>query len=160
MSVLALLKMSPWLAILMLLGIVAYQGSQIHKWHNQTLECSAARHADQQSYAQAQSDAQAKNKAQVAKVKTEQERITGNVEKSYEADLARLRAERLRSPSGAPASPSRGPGAGKPGTAPGGPAPEAVPLSSDDLLQAQETELQLNALIDWVEGQAKVDPNK
>jgi hypothetical protein len=35
-SLLTALKMSPWLAILLLLGVVSYQGSQIHKWHVQS----------------------------------------------------------------------------------------------------------------------------
>jgi hypothetical protein len=35
-----------------------------------------------------------------------------------------------------------------------------VSLPADELLRAQETELQLNALIDWVLGQSSVDPNK
>jgi hypothetical protein len=117
--------------------------------------------ADRQAYVKAQADAAAQNKAQVAKVEQQQQKVTDDVEARYHADLARLRAERLRQPANpAPQRAASSPASPAPGPATGGPGCEAMPLSGPDLLRAKETELQLNALIDWVLQQASVDPNK
>jgi hypothetical protein len=132
------------------------------KLQTQLTKCSQGREADRTAYAKAQADAAAKNKVHVADVEAQQKRITDDVEARYRADLARLRAERgkLQPANPAPQRPAGKPGSSASGAAPSGPDPEAVPLPPDELLRAQETELQLNALIDWVLGQSSIDPNK
>jgi hypothetical protein len=125
-------------------------------------KCTAGRAADRQAYIKAQADAAAANKAQVAKVEQQQQKVTDDVEARYRADLARLRAERgkLQPANPAPQRPASGSGSSAPSPAPGGPGNQAVPLPPAELLRAQETELQLNALIDWVLQQASIDPNR
>jgi hypothetical protein len=115
---------------------------------------------DRLAYRKAQADSAAKNKVHVADVEAQQKRITDDVEARYRADLARLRAERVQPANGPSQRAANGAGSSTAGPASSGPHPEAVSLPSDELLRAQETELQLNALIDWVLGQSSIDPNK
>ena len=113
-----------------------------------------ARIADRQAYERAQEQAKAKNEATIKRVEHEQEAITDRVRSDYARDLDRLRRQAAqRPPSGAQASPD--------GQAPGG-AGEADPVRfpSERLLRAQEIELQLKHLIDWVNRQSEVDLNR
>lgn len=146
--------------ILALLATIAIQSSQIHKWHTQADKQAAARAADRATYEAAQAQAAAANSAEVKRIEQQQQKVTEDVETRYRSDLARLRAERLPARTAAPQGAPNGTGAGGAGQASGGPCGEALPLPADDLLRAQETELQLNALIDWVLGQSEVNPNK
>jgi hypothetical protein len=151
------------LAVLLLVDHGALLMSHRHaaKVEAQLAKCTAGRASDRQAYVKAQADAAAQNKAQVAKVEQQQQKVTDDVEARYHSDLARLRAEQLRQPANpAPQRAASSPASPAPGPATGGPGCEAMPLSGPDLLRAKETELQLNALIDWVLQQASVDPNK
>jgi hypothetical protein len=130
-----------------------------HKIEAQLSKSEAARKADRDAYTKAQSDAAAKNKAQVAKIEQQQQKVTDDVEARYRADLARLRSERVRSGDAANQRPAGGSGSGQAGATPSGSGGQAVPLSGPELLQARETELQLNALIDFVLNQSAIDPN-
>jgi hypothetical protein len=134
------------------------QSTQIHRWHVQNDKNVAGRLADQARYAQAQKDAAVQNKAQVAAIEQQQQKVTNDVETRYQADLARL--ERMHATSAAPSSVAVKPGSPAPSAAPSGPGCEALPLPADELLRARETELQLNALIDWTLQQSAVDPNE
>jgi hypothetical protein len=143
---------------------------QIEKRHStkveaQLVKCGQARHADQEAYRKAQADAQALNKAQLERIESEQQRISDHAELSYEADLARLRAELAKrlphggtpAPQGAPLNP----GASQVPDAPGKPDEEArVCIPSSLYVRGAENELQLERLIDWVSEQSKVDQNK
>jgi hypothetical protein len=129
------------------------------KWHRQYDGEHAGREADRNAYVKAQADAAAKNKAQIQQIEQQQQKVTDDVEARYRADHARLLAGGVQPANPAPASPTSKPGAPTPGAAPGGPDGQAVPLSGPELLRAQETELQLNALIDWVLQQSQIDPN-
>jgi hypothetical protein len=153
------------------LGLGAYCGLQLFelrhahaeaaKWEKQFHSEHAGRLADRASYVKAQADAAAQNKAQVQRVEQQQQKVTDNVEAQYRADLARLHAEQLRQqPNAASPGVAGRPGSPAPGTASSGPDGQAVPLPGPDLLRAQETELQLNALIDWELQQEAIDPNK
>jgi hypothetical protein len=129
----------------------------------QLVKCGQARHADHEAYRKAQADAQAHNKAQLERIESEQQRISDHAELSYEADLARLRAELARrlpnhtAPQGAPLNP----GASQVPVAPGKPDEEArVCIPSSLYVRGAENELQLERLIDWVSEQSKVDQNK
>jgi hypothetical protein len=111
--------------------------------------------ADRAAYTKAQADAVANNKAHVANIEAQQKEITDDVEARYRADLARLRMSNA-APQSAPSDPE----ISAPGKAPCGPDGKALSLPGPELLQARETELQLNALIDWVNQQTEVDPNE
>jgi hypothetical protein len=149
------------LAFLALLGWALRVNDLRDRWHHQYTSEHAGRLADRTAYRNAQATAAAQNKAHVANVEAQQQRISDNVETRYRADLARLRAQRgiVQQANPAPQRPTSGTASPAPGTATGGPDPKAVPLPPAELLRAQETELQLNALIDWVLGQSAVDPN-
>ena len=110
--------------------------------------------ADRQAYKAAQEQAKAKNEATIQRVEHEQEAITDRVRSDYARDLDRLRRQAAQRPAGgAKASPD--------GQAPGG-AGETDPVRfpPERLLRAQEIELQLKHLIDWVSRQSEVDPNR
>jgi hypothetical protein len=127
----------------------------IRKADAQLVKCSQGRAADKAAYAKAQADAAANNKAHVANIEAQQKEITDDVEARYRTDLARLRMSNAASQS-APSDPE----ISAPGKAPCGPDGKALSLPGPELLQARETELQLNALIDWVSQQTQVDPNE
>jgi hypothetical protein len=150
------------IAFLGAIGIICAQSSMIHRARENAHSCAVAREVEQREYINAQAAADAQNKAQIAKVKAEQERITGHVEQSYEADRARLRAElakRLR-PQAAKGS------AGKPGAsdlphaAPVADDPSRVSIPTDLYVRGAELELQLERLQQWVREQVSIDPNK
>jgi hypothetical protein len=132
-----------------------------HKVEAQLAKSDAARHADRLAYAKAQEAAQAANATQIAKVKAEQERITGNVERSYESDLARLRADlaqRLRQQAAKGAS-GNSAAPDLPNAAPGPSGSGTVCIPTEDYVSGAETELRLDALIDWVKQQVSVPTN-
>jgi hypothetical protein len=165
MAVLTYLRMAPWVAVLVLLLWAGRLNELRDRWHHQYTAEHDGRIADRGAYEQAQKDAAAANKAQVARVKAEQERITGNVEKSYEADLARLRAElgRRLSKSGtaAPQGAAGQPGASDlPNAAPVADDPTRLSIPSSLYVRGAELELQLERLQQWIDEQLKVDPNK
>jgi anti-sigma28 factor (negative regulator of flagellin synthesis) len=81
------------IALLGAIAIICWQSSQIHKWHENATHCGEARAADRTSYEQAQKTAEALNKAQVERVKSQQQRITDDVEANLSARLERLRRE-------------------------------------------------------------------
>lgn len=164
MSVLTALKMAPWVAILLLLGIVSVQASRIHRFHEQALHCAQARVTDRASYESAQKAAKAQNDAQLARVKSEQEAINARTSQSYDADLARLRAElakRLRAQSAAaPGGPGKPAAPDLPNAAPVADDPSRVSIPSSLYVRGAELELQLESLQRWIAEQMKVDPNK
>ena len=130
------------------------------KWKKLAGQCAELRKLDARNWQAAADAATAANKAQIAKVETRQATITKDVTDDYETRLAALRAaDRLRANAKADRGRANGDRASAlPVAAPGADG-QAVPFSGSDLLLAQETELQLNALIDWNERQAAVDPN-
>ena len=99
------------------------------------------------------------NKATIAKVEQRQAIITKESTDEYATNLAALRARYSRMHTASPSDkrPANGDRAPPVPASPGGVDGEAV--SSVDLGYAAETELQLNALIDWVQKQEAVDPN-
>lgn len=147
------------IALLGAIGLLCFQSSQIHHWHTQYDAEHSGRMADRAAYAQAQKDAAQANKAQVAKVEQQQQKVTSDVESDYQRKLDALRRELRAQPKAAPGAAGSAGLSQVPDSA-GGPAPEAgMPLSPDERLRAAENELQLDELITWVEQQMKVDPN-
>jgi hypothetical protein len=113
-----------------------------------------ARAADRLAYQLAQIDAAEKNREEVARKEAESQRISDNAKTAYERDLAELR--RLRA-QGRTAEGSAGkPGASEDGAAAGGAdGSDQLPLPPEELLRAQEIELQLMHLQGWVRDQLK-----
>jgi hypothetical protein len=116
-------------------------------------------------YRAAQVAAAAADRARLARVSTDQERISDDVSQDYTRRLADLRAryERLRSeaPAGTGSAASGQPVPGI--SAPAGGA--AAPAGGDGFslgrrLTASEQALQLDALIGWAERQHGIDPNR
>jgi hypothetical protein len=103
-------------ALLGAIALICYQGSQIHKWHQHSLQLSELRAADRRAYEAAQVQAQAKNDATLTRVKSEQEAITNEVKSDLQSRLELIRRE-LRNP-GAPQGSPRGPATGVAGEAP------------------------------------------
>ena len=123
------------------------------------------------NYRAAADTARAADRANLARVATEQRAINERTSNDFEARLAaarqaadRLSAQRLREQP-ATAAADRGPGgaAPLPGLpAPAGGAAEAAGedgLSAGDALTATEQAIQLDELIKWVKRQAAIDPN-
>ena len=123
--------------------------------------------ATKADYRFAQEQARLREEARLARVAAEQKEITDAVVLDYQQRLAAARAhaerlrEELRAGAGAAgaASGERMPGAGD--TAGGADeAPGDHRLSVEERLIATEQALQLDALIDWIERQKAVDPNR
>lgn len=105
--------------------------------------------------------AQDENRRVVAEDEKQRAAITQESHDDYQAQLARLRADfaqRMRSRSDQGGTGHDGLSA-LPAAATGTDG-EAVQGAQPTLLDAAETELQLNALIDWVAKQHDIDPNK
>ena len=130
------------------------------KLQAQLSKCTAGREADRAAYRQAQIDAEAKNKAHVADVEAQQKRISDERLKDANDRLSRLAGElRARGP----AAQSHPNGAGSPPvSSPSGGAsnPAQLCLSPDQLLRAAQDEERHSQLIQWIDQQLGVDPNK
>ncbi len=124
------------------------------------LETERAAHAQTvANFRKAQTEAEAKQQANLARVAKAQEDITDETVTDYRARLADLRARygRLRAQgnrsapgnAGLPAVPDAAGGIDE--------APAENGLLAADALIASEQALQLDALINWVKGQSKVD---
>ena len=128
------------------------------KVEQQLSKSEAARKADRAAYEKAQADAATANKAQVARVKQQQQEITDATVSRLNSRLELIRGElRKSAPQGSPGSA----GAGNPGQAPCRAIdPAWLCLSPEERLRAAESEERHDTLIDWVIQQSKVDPNK
>jgi hypothetical protein len=153
------------LAFLALLLGLALHVERRHsaKLQTQIEHLTDLRAIDRANFERAAAKAEAANKAQVARIKADQQKITSEVSHDYQADLARLRAElavRLRRSSPADPGRAQNSGTGDPGTTAGGPDAEArVCISTQDYVLGAEHELQLDRLIDWNERQSRVPTN-
>lgn len=124
------------------------------------IKAERAAHAQTQAnFRKAQDEAEAKQKANLARVAKAQEDITHETVTDYRARLAdlharydRLRAQGNRSASGNDRLPAVSDTASRVDEAPG---EDGLPAA--DALIASEQALQLDALINWVEAQSKVE---
>lgn len=151
------LKLVAGVAALLLLVVLVQDRN---RWKAKAASLTVQIAADRKTYESAQREAAEKNRALVARIKAEQDRITDEVSDDYEKELADLRrtlAVRLRGQNPSSGGAPRSPGAGVPGQTPGG-ADEAsrVCIPTGQYVRGAETELQLDRLIDWVERQSQV----
>lgn len=119
-------------------------------------ECRTGRIEDRKAYEDAQRQASDQNKAEVARIKAEQESINEKARSDYQRDLARLRAGGLRKDIAAPQGSAGCAGTSSNGEAAAGADGENVCVSRSLLVRAAEIELGRNALIDWITEQLKV----
>lgn len=169
---LALIVAAAWIAWAQLVTIPRRDATIAARTDERDQE-KAAHQQSKRNYAVAQIAAQKLEEARLARVTAEQETITDDVTQDYRARLAAARdtAERLRhqlasagAGTGSAAAAVDLPGAGG---ATGGAAASAgdhrLPVAAGELdwrLTATEQAIQLDELINWVERQAAVDPNR
>lgn len=125
------------------------------KANERIVELVELRKADRANYEAAAKAAAEKNKATVARIESEQERVTHEIQSDYQRDLARLRGllaqpKANRGSAGQPGAPANG----KPSS--GTDEASGVPLPPNEHVRAAENELQLDYLITWIEKQLGV----
>ena len=163
MTISQYLAIGKLVGILAAIAIICWQSSQIHKWHQQSDHCAAARQADRTTYETAQRQAAQQNQAHVQQIEQQYQGITDNAKDAYardHAELVRMRAQRDAALKGSAGQP----GASPAHTATSGPhgdgvqVPAAVDLQTQD--DAADIELRLLHLQNYVEKVLAVDPNK
>jgi hypothetical protein len=153
------LRLLPGVIILALLFAVIGLKSNRDLWKGRTQHLTQLREFERKSYDRAQEIAADLNKAEIERIRKQQEAITDEVSSDLNARLERLRRE-LSKP-GTPAAPGapKGPGTGGPGQAPGGADGSAgVCLAPEELLRGAENEERHERLIEWVRRQSEVRP--
>jgi hypothetical protein len=140
------------LLFLWLITLVGYQVERRGhaKAKERIVELVQLREADRRSYTAAQAEAKARNIAEVARIEQRQKEVTHEVVSDYRRQLAdlRLRAQARANPgvaggSRSPAIPA----------APGGADEDGLRVS--ERLQAEEIELRLMHLQNWIERQSR-----
>jgi FtsZ-interacting cell division protein ZipA len=140
------------IALLIFIGLWKMEQRRGDKFERRVTELTELRKSDRASYEAAQREAKAKNEAEVRQIEERHEQISDRVRSDYRRDL-----ERLRSQTKAPGSKTSGPGVSVvPETTGGADGADPLRLSPDQLLRAQELELQLKYLIEWVQRQSSV----
>ena len=140
------------LFVAIILGVgLHFERKHSAKLANRVTELTELREADRKSYEAAQREAKAKNLEAVRQIEERHEQISDRVRSDYRRDL-----ERLRSQTKAPGSKAGGPGvSGVPETTGGADGADPLRLPPDQLLRAQELELQLMHLQRWVQEQVQ-----
>jgi hypothetical protein len=162
-SLLLMLRSMPWkliglgalaLFIGSLMLALKIERTQNDKLKAQITACAEGRQADRTAYEAAQKAAAEKNKATVARIESEQERINDEVESNLTARLERLRRElRAQAAPGSAGGTPTGPDGKTPGVVDG--APRMCP-SPEELLRGAENEERHDQLITWIEKQLGV----
>lgn len=165
MGAILALKAMPWrligmaalaLFIAALMGALKIERAQNGKLKSQIERVTEARAADRAAYEAAQKLAETRNRAKVAEIELEQERITADATQSLSARLERLRRELRQTPSPAPGAAGR-PGSPADGTTPGGTPGEAqVCIPTSKYVLGAEYEEKLDQWITWYERQLGV----
>jgi hypothetical protein len=158
---------------LALLALLLVAKGETRHWRKQSEQFEQLYRGEQAAFARtvanyraAADAARAADRAADERVRAEQRTINERTAHDYQARMAavRARAVRLQLDAGAAAThPCGGGGAAMPGlsAAPCRPAQAAGQdrLSDPDRLTATEQAIQLDELIRWVNGQARIDPN-
>jgi hypothetical protein len=152
-------------AISLILGILlGVQKVETRHWKKQADQYEALyhhEHATVLGLVEAQEEAKADNQAQVRKIEQQYQRNTDDERQAYLRDLAKLRADRMRSPGkAAPGNPGPASPPATPATAPGADGDGVCVHTTADVCEAgSEIELRLMHLQNWVEKQLGVNPN-
>lgn len=161
-------KLQPFQLLSLALGLLSaflwfHRSSDVRHWKKESSRFEALYLTDEQTIASiriAQNKAIADNIAHVADDEAQRSKVTKESNDAYQARVGILRADfarglRARTDSsrsghdGLSALPVARPGL----------VGEAVQGDQPDLLYTAETELQLNALIEWIEQQSAINPN-
>jgi hypothetical protein len=145
------------LAVILSLSIALWAADRrADKWEAQSRKCAVARESDRNAYTAAQNEARRLNEAEVARIESEQRRITDEVQSDLNSRLERLRRE-LRANPAAPGGSAGGPDPGPDGSAPeGSPDSARLCLAPEVVLRGAENEERHEQLIRWVEKQLGV----
>jgi predicted phage gp36 major capsid-like protein len=150
------LRMGPWLAILVLLGALAFQTDRAGDWKERATSCQKLRTAEHEAYRSAQREAAEKNKATVDRIEREQDEKSHAIQSRWDADRARL-AELMRNNRNTPAKGAAGQSeAGPIPPAAGGSDGSQVCIPEGDALSSAENELRLFYLQEWIREQLRV----
>lgn len=155
-----------WLGLAVSLLLFVHFGGEARHWRKVTVRQAtllAVANRSVSNLRTASYEAADRNRSTVDRDTAARAQVTKETHDAYQAQLARLRADpafgvRSRSATGE----GRAGGHGLSAVSPADPGDAAapVPFPPDELLLAAETELELNALIEWVERQHAIDPNK
>jgi FtsZ-interacting cell division protein ZipA len=136
------------IALLIFIGLWKMEQRRGDKLERRVVELVELRKADRKAYEAAQAEAERRNKETVQKIEERNEAITNRVRSDYQRDL-----ERLRQQSKANRGKAGGPGVSSVPKATGGADADGVQDAPCDNLCAQEIELRLMHLQNWVSGQ-------
>jgi FtsZ-interacting cell division protein ZipA len=139
------------IALLIFIGLWKMEQRRAGKLADRVVELTELRKSDRASYEAAQREAELRNKATVQKIEERNEQISDRVRSDYQRDLQRLR-DQSKANRGSPGGPGV---SGVPKASGGVDGADQVRLPPEQLLRAQEIELQLKHLIDWVRGQSR-----
>jgi hypothetical protein len=155
-QVMLFFRIAPWVAVLVLMAYAGRLDDLRERWHNMYLSEKSARVSDRNAYTAAQNEARRLNEAEVARIESEQRRITDEVQSDLNSRLERLRRE-LRANPAAPGGSAGGPDPGPDGSAPeGSPDSARLCLAPEVVLRGAENEERHEQLIRWVEKQLGV----
>jgi hypothetical protein len=140
------------LLFLWLITLVGYQVERRGhaKAKERIVELVQLREADRRSYTAAQAEAKARNIAEVARIEQRQKEVTNEVVSDYQRQLAALRLRAQARANRSAAGGSRSPAIP---AAPGGADEDGLRVS--ERLQAEEIELRLMHLQNWIERQSR-----
>lgn len=137
------------IALLIFIGLWKMEQNRAGRLSREVAELTQLRKSDRARYEAAQAEAERRNKETVKKIEERNEAITGRVRSDYQRDLDRLRSQANRGK-------TSGPGVSSVPKATGGAdGADQVRLPPEELLRAQEIELQLKHLRQWVLDQAE-----
>jgi hypothetical protein len=152
-------------AISLILGILlGVQKMETRHWKKQADQYEALyhhEHATVLGLVEAQEEAKADNQAQVRKIEQQYQRNTDDERQAYLRDLAKLRADRMRSQGkAAPGNPNPAPAPAAPSPSPGADGTRlCVPAESALCEAGAEIELRLMHLQNLLERQLAINPN-
>jgi hypothetical protein len=153
MTLATALRLLPGVIILALVLAVIGLKSNRDLWKGRTQHLTQLREFERKSYDRAQEIAADLNKAEIERIRKQQEAITDEVSSDHARDLAELRRLRAKTP-----APRSAPGGTQiPGVpeAPGGTDENGLPAAPCDDLCASEIELRLMHLQNWIAEQGK-----
>jgi hypothetical protein len=141
------------IALLIFIGLWKMEQNRAGRLSREVAQLVELRKSDRARYEAAQAEAERRNKETVRQIEDRHEEISDNAKDSYARDLAELRRLRAQANRGS----TSGPGVSGVPKAPGGVDADGVPDIACDDLCAQEIELRLLHLQNWIREQVQAD---
>jgi hypothetical protein len=155
MTLATALRLLPGVIILALLFAVIGLKSNRDLWKGRTQHLTQLREFERKSYDRAQEIAAEMNKAEIERIRKQQEAITDEVSSDLNSRLERIRRELRQVSPAAPGAP-KGPGTSNPGQAPCiANDPAWLCVAPEERLLGAENEERHDQLITWVERQSQ-----